>query len=124
MSKLTVCGATCMKLSAPSLFPHLPPDCKPIATSARRHSSSDEAFIRKEVQALLRDGIIEKSQSPWRAQELVTSDKRHKRCMVTDYSRTINKYLLLDAYPIPCIHNLVHDLVKHKVFSQLGLKSA
>ena len=44
--------------------------------------------------------------------------------MVIDYSRTINKYTPLDAYPIPRIHDLVHDLAKYKVFSKLDLKSA
>ena len=88
--KLTVCCVTSMKLNPPSLFPNLPSDCKPVVTPTRRHSTSDEAFIRREVQALLQEGVIEKSQSPWRAQVLVTSDDRHKRRMVIDYSRTIN----------------------------------
>lgn len=89
----------------------LPPDCKTVVTSLSHHSISNEAFI------------IEKSKSPWRAQILVTSDEWHKRRMVTEYSRTINKYTPLDAYPVPRIHDLFHDIAKYKVFSQLALKS-
>lgn len=44
--------------------------------------------------------------------------------MVIDYSRTINKYTSLDAYPIPLIHDLVHEIAKYKGFSKLDLKSA
>jgi len=54
-----------------------------------------------EVSKLLNDGIIEPSYSPWRAQVLVTKDERHKRRMVVDYSQTINKFTLSDAYPLP-----------------------
>ena len=122
--KLTVCGVTCMTVEPPSLFPNLPPDCKPITTSTRHHSTNDEVFIRGEIQTLLREGVIEESQSPWRVQVLVTSNERHRRRMVIDYSRTINKYTPLDAYPIPRIHDLVHELAKYSVFSKLDLKSA
>ena len=122
--KLTICGISKMNLRAPSLFPNLTNDCRPIATPTRRHSSTDSTFIRKEIDALLREGIIEESQSPWRAQVLVTSDERHKKRMVVDYSRTINRYTLLDAYPIPRIDELVHKLAKYRIFSKLDMKSA
>lgn len=53
-SNLTICGVICMSLNPPSLFPILPPDCKPVLNPTRRHSTTDETFIRREVQALLR----------------------------------------------------------------------
>ena len=122
--KLTICGVTQMTLTPPSLFPYLSPDCKPIATRTRRHTKSDEAFIRQEIKTLLEQGIIEESQSPWRAQVLVTSNDRHRRRMVVDYSRTINQYTYLDAFPFPRIDELVHKMAKYRVFSKLDLKSA
>ena len=99
-----------MSVAPPSLFPNLSPDLKPVSTSSRKFSKLDEDFIHEEVQTLLREGIIEVSQSPWRAQVLVAMDERHKRRMVVDYSRTIKRFTLLDAYPIPRIHDLVHKL--------------
>ncbi|XP_045104382.1 uncharacterized protein LOC123499915 [Portunus trituberculatus] len=44
--KLTICGITKMNLRAPSLFPNLTSDCRPVATPTRRHSSTDSTFIR------------------------------------------------------------------------------
>ena len=93
-------------------------------TPTRRHSRPDQQFIKEEVRTLLKEGIIEKCQSPWRAQVLVTSDDRHKRRMVIDYSRTINRYTHQDAYPIPRMDDLVQNLARHNVFSKLDLKSA
>lgn len=122
--KLTVCSVACMNLEPPSLFSNLTPDIKPLSNHTRRFCKSDEAFIRKEVHCLLQDGVIEKSNSPWRAQVLVTKDERHKCRMVVDYSRTINRFTLLDAYPIPRISDLVHKMAKYKYFSKLDLKSA
>lgn len=122
--KLTICGVTTMSIDPPSLFPNLTDDCKPVSTPTRRFCKADELFIKEEVKSLLSQGIIEKSQSPWRAQVLVTKDERHKRRMVVDYSRTINRFTQLDAYPFPRIHEMVHNLAKFKVFSKLDLKSA
>ena len=81
-------------------------------------------FIRKEVEKLLAQGVIEPSRSPWRAQVLVTKDERHKRRMVIDYSQTINRFTALDAYPLPRIDQQVNELAKCKWLSTLDLKSA
>ena len=56
----SVCG------EAPSLFENLSPD-----------SATDELLIQQEVQQLLKEGIIEPSSSPWRAQVIVTTNERH-----------------------------------------------
>ena len=55
---------------------------------------------------------------------LVTPTGRHKKRMVVDYSRTINKFTLLDAYPLPRIDNIVNDLANYNIFSTFDLKSA
>ena len=46
--------------------------------------------------------IIEPARSPWRAQVLVVTQGT-KRRLVIDYSTTINRFTLLDAYPLPNI---------------------
>lgn len=40
----------------------------PIPTRSRRYTLSDKKFIDAEIQRLLSEGVIEESQSPWRAQ--------------------------------------------------------
>ena len=47
---------------------------------------------------------------------MVASNERHKRRMVVDYSRTINRYIDLDAFPIPRVEKLAHKMEKHKVY--------
>ena len=60
-----------------------------MATKSRRYSASDKKFIEEEVAKLLEDGVIEPSQSSWRAQVLITKDERHKKRKVIDYSQTV-----------------------------------
>ena len=122
--KLSVCGVSAMNMEPPSLFPVLSDDCKPISTPSRKFSNPDTVFIKEEVKTLLKEGIIEKSVSPWRAQVIVTHDERHRRRMVVDYSATINRFTSLDAYPMPRINDLVQELAKYNYFSKLDLKSA
>lgn len=119
-----VCGMTAANVETPSLFANLSPDCKPIATKSRRHPVADEQFIATEVKELLKSDIIEPSSSPWRAQVLVTTNERHKKRMVIDYSQTINKYTYLDAYPQKRVDDLVEKVSQYKHFSTLDLQSA
>ena len=44
--------------------------------------------------------------------------------MVKDYSMTINKFTLPDAYPLPKIDELTDCLAQYSFFSTLDLKSA
>ena len=121
---LSICCLTEAKLVPPSLFSNLTNDCKPIVTKSRKHTYEDEQFIQQEIKNLLKENIIEESTSPWRAQVLVTRNENHKRRMVIDYSQTINKFTLLDAYPLPNIESIVSKVSKYDVFSTIDLKSA
>ncbi|ROT74721.1 hypothetical protein C7M84_006746 [Penaeus vannamei] len=72
------------------------------SAKSRRYSTEDREFIEEEVQRLLKEGIIEPSNSPWRAHVVVKGESRKKRLAI-DYSETINKFTLLDSYPFPRI---------------------
>ena len=121
---LSLCGLSAVNIDPPSLFEHLSPQCRPIATKSRRHSFQDTIFIEKKIQDLLSDGIIEPSKSPWRAQVLVTTNENHKRRMVVDYSQTINRFTLLDAYPLPHMNNLIQKIASYRVFTTVDLRDA
>ena len=69
------------------------------------------------------EGIIEPSYSPWRAQVLAARDDRHNPRMVVDYSQTVNRFTLLDAYPLPNIDEQIAEIAKASVSSTLDLKS-
>ena len=121
---LNVCGLATFSVSPPSLFENMSPNCTPVATKSRRFSEEDRAFIQSETQKLLTEGIIEPSTSPWRAQVVVTVNEMHKKRMVIDYSQTINRFTLLDAYPLPRIDDVVNSVAKYRHFSTIDLKSA
>ena len=102
----------------------LTPDIKPIATRSRKYNSTDRTFIEPEVQRLLKEGVIEQSNSPWRVQVLVTTNENHRKRMVIDYSKTINLFTQLDAYPFPKIDEQINEIATNNVFSTIDLKEA
>ena len=44
--------------------------------------------------------------------------------MCIDYSQTINKFTLLDGYPLPRMHDVVNKVSQYRIYSALDLKSA
>lgn len=118
-----VCAAA-MHTAGVRLFANLSEDCRPIATRSRRFNCEDETFIRNETKRLLDLGIIEHSRSPWRAQVMVTPPSNRKRRMVIDFSRTINRFTLLDAFPLPLIDSIVNEVAKNRFFSVVDLSDA
>ena len=119
-----VCTVAAAKINPIRIFKNLVPGVRPIATKSRRFNAEDQLLIQSEIKKLLDDNIIEPSTSPWRAQVLIADDGRHKKRMVIDYSRTINKFTLLDAYPLPRIDDQVNQIARERIFSKLDLKSA
>ena len=105
-------------------FQHLKRKCKPIASKLKWYSRSDSVFISNKVKRLLKEGLIEPSNSPWRAQPLVVTQENHKQRIVIDYRQTVNKYTLLDAYPLPRMWDVVQNIAGYKVYSTLDLINA
>lgn len=123
-SPISICNLALAQVEPYPLFAHLTDNYKPIAVKSRRYSFADLEFIETEIQNLLKENIIEPSNSPWRAQVLVTKNENHKSRMVVDYSLTINKFTSLDAYPLPKIEELVHKISQYEYFSSIDLRSA
>ena len=101
------------------LFEHMTPDCKPIAAKSRKYSNADRKFIDDQVTQLLKDGIIETSKSPQRAQLVIAKSENHKKRKCVDYSQTVNKFTHLDAYPLPNMQSVVNDVAQYKWYSKL-----
>ncbi|MCP4800870.1 MAG: DDE-type integrase/transposase/recombinase, partial [bacterium] len=121
---LSVCGFSTLNMDPAEPFSNLTQNCHPIASKSRRYSRDDLKFIDGEVERLLKEGIIEPSNSPWRAQVVVTKDDNHKKRLAIDYSQTINRFTQLDAFPLPRINDLVNDIAQYRVFSTIDLRSA
>ena len=80
-----------------------------------------EKFIAETIRNDLQNGVIEPSTSPWMAQVLVTTGENHRKRMSIDYSETINKFTLLDGYPLTNMQDLVNKVAQHFHFSTLDL---
>ena len=61
--------------------------------------------------------------SPWRAWVLVTKSETHKRRKVIDYCQTVNRFTILEAYPLPRIAHQINQFAQHQYFSTLDLTS-
>ena len=121
---LVLSGLTTLCVDPPELFANLTDDCHPIASKSRLYSFDDRTFIENETQRLLREGIIEPSNSPWRAQIVVTMDDNHKKRLAIDYSQTVNRFTQLDGYPLPRVDDTVNNIAQYRVFSTIDLRSA
>ena len=121
---LVICGFSKLNIDPPEPFSNLTANCHPVAAKSRRYNHEDSAFIDEEVKRLLKEGIIEPSLSPWRAQVVVTKDENHKTRLAIDYSQTINRFTLLDAFPLPRINDMVNKIAQYRVFSTIDLRSA
>ena len=121
-----ICSVAAATTEKVSLFSNLSRGYRPIATKSRRYNLEDRKFIQNQVDQLLKEGIIQPSSSPWRAQVVIATDEcnRHKKRMCEDYSQTINIYTELDAYPLPRIDDMVNELAQYKIFSTFDLSSA
>ncbi|GFT37457.1 retrovirus-related Pol polyprotein from transposon opus [Trichonephila clavipes] len=115
---LTICSLAIAQVPPVSLFSNLNPDCRPLDTKSLRQTVEDNIFMALEIQKLLQEGVIEPSNSPWRAEAFVIRGENHKPRMVVDYSQTINKY------PLPKIEEVILKISKNKVFSKIDLQSA
>ena len=113
---------TALSIEPPRLFSHLSDNVHPVASPSRRYSKADQEFISDEISRLLKEGIIEPSNSPWRAQVLVVKSK--KKRLVIDYSTTINKFTYLDSYPLPNLEDTVNEIAGYAIYSLVDMKSA
>ena len=120
---LTVCGLTTLNIPLVETFKNLSSDCYPIVTKYRHYSNNNKTLIDYECRRMLHEGIIENCLSPWRAQVVVVIRENKKRCAI-DYSQTINRFTLLNAFPLPDINNLINEMAQFRVFSTFDLESA
>ncbi|XP_067121509.1 uncharacterized protein [Centruroides vittatus] len=77
-TSLLICSAVLANVPPAHLFKHLSKDTRPIATKSRRFSKPDQDFIDAEIKRLTAEGIIEESNSPWRAQVVIVPGPKKK----------------------------------------------
>ncbi|ROT81240.1 gag-pol fusion protein [Penaeus vannamei] len=97
------------------------PGTKPIYIPSYRIPHSRRAAFKEATDALLAQGIIEPSQSPWSAPMLLVPKKDGSLRPVIDYRR-LNAATVPDRYPIPTIRTLLQEVGEgHAIFSSIDL---
>lgn len=101
------------------------PGTEQINTRPYRLPETQKVEVEKQVEKLLKEGVIEESNSPWNSPILVVAKKadasgQQKFRLVVDY-RKLNEKTVGDAYPLPDITEILDQLGQAKYFSCLDL---
>ena len=103
-------------------------DQEPVYSKYQSYPISMVEFVNKEVQDLLKKGIIRPSRSPYNSPVWVVEKKgidefgRPNKRLVFDYTK-LNSKTIADKYPIPDPSVILSNLGKSKFFTTLDLKS-
>lgn len=118
-------------LDLPSEFPPMgsishhmdliPRACLPNKMTYRLTPTENEE-MRKQVEDILKKGLIRESPSPYVVPTVLMPKKGGERCMCTD-SRAINKITIRYIFPIPRIEDFMDCLSGSMYFSKIDLKS-
>jgi hypothetical protein len=101
---------------------HLLPDTAPVAIRSYRYAQLQKDELERQCEAMLAQGIIRPSTSPFSAPVLLVrkADRSWRFCI--DY-RALNARTSKDNFPIPMVDELLDELHGAHFFSKLDLRS-
>ena len=97
-------------------------DHQPIKCMPYRVSHSEKEIIKREVDKMLKNNIVEESKSPWAFPVVLVKKKDNTTRFCVDYRR-LNQITVKDAGPIPIIADTIDNLNNSKYFSKLDFRS-
>jgi hypothetical protein len=93
---------------------------KPIYTPPYRQAPMEKENIRAQIEDMLRNGLIEPSNSPWASPVLLVPKKNGKLRFCIDY-RALNKLTRKDRNPLTRIDDILDSVQSAKIYSTLDL---
>ncbi|CAF1480286.1 unnamed protein product [Rotaria sp. Silwood1] len=95
---------------------------RPVHTPPYRKSNKDQETLRKEIDKLLKNGIIEHSTSPWSSPVVLVKKKDGTTRFCVDYRR-LNQITTKDAFPLSRIDDIYDQLTKATYFTKFDFKA-
>ena len=95
---------------------------RPIHTTPYRRSPKDHQAIDEQTAALLRDGRVEPSTSPWSSPVVLVRKKDGTTRFCVDY-RKLNEFTDKDSFPLPRIDDIFDQISGSHFFTKLDFKS-
>ena len=95
-------------------------DTPPIRQQPYRIPYSRREVVRKELDEMLKAGVIKPSKSPWASPIVLVEKKDGTIRFCVDY-RKVNKVSKFDAYPMPRVEEIFESIGPAKVISTLDL---
>ncbi|GET53867.1 retroviral-like aspartic protease 1 [Rhizophagus irregularis DAOM 181602=DAOM 197198] len=97
-------------------------DKTPINQKAYRESTENREIIKREIDKMLKEEIIQESCSPWSSPVVIVNKKTGDKRFCIDF-RKINQMTITDAYPLPRIDDLLEKFRVAKWFTTIDLAS-
>lgn len=98
-------------------------DCEPIKQRYYPVSPAVQKHVDRELDSMLSQGIVERSDSPWSSPILLVPKKDGSYRFCVDY-RKLNKVTKRDAYPLPSVSQTLDKLRDARFLTSLDIKSA
>ena len=119
-----ICAISSTKLGKTNVVKHRinTGDHEPIAQKQFRADKKRRTIIKEEVDKMLKDGIIKKSEGPWSSPVVIVTKKDGSARFCIDY-RKVNNITITDAHPLPRIDDLLEQFREAKWFSSIDLAS-
>ena len=95
----------------------------PVRAAVRKIKPQHQESLRKQIDSWLQDGVIAPAVSPWGSPLVPVAKKDGTTRWAVDY-RELNRHTLPDAYPTPCLSQIVEGLAGSRVFSSLDAAQA
>ena len=94
----------------------------PFKINRRPSSPADIAETDRQIEEMLRDGVIEPSSSPWSSPIIFVNKKDGSKRFAVDF-RWLNDVTMKCAYPLPLQQELLDRLAGNRYYTALDLKS-